>query len=82
MSSLDGERGGIDERTRLVDPAQPSVRYESVHVASTPSNEGIRVRSRTPVSSARNGEEFDNVPKVKRTLGESKISMETKHTSD
>ncbi|TEB31036.1 APC amino acid permease [Coprinellus micaceus] len=69
MSSLDGERGGIDERTRLVDPAQPRARYESVHVTSTHSDEGIRERSRTPISSALNGEEFDNVPKVKRTLG-------------
>jgi hypothetical protein len=82
MSSLDGERGGIDERTRLVDPAQPRARYESVHVTSTHSDEGIRERSRTPISSALNGEEFDNVPKVKRTLGESKISMEIKHMSN
>ena len=79
MSSLDGERGDIDERTRLVDPAQSQARYESVHVAFVSSDEGIRERSRTPVSSARNGEEFDNVPKVKRTLGECKTSLEVEH---
>ena len=78
MSDPDGGRGNVDEHSRLVDSAH--TRYESGHAASISSEEGIRERCRAPVSSARNGEEFDNVPKVKRTLGESKESLEAKHT--